>query len=85
MIGFQQSAQTLNRDNLTPAAFMLRRDDPIEALVNPLVMGLPDGRERPFTDRFNPKRWDRIRKAVGLPELRFHDLRKTFASLPAQR
>ena len=49
------------------------------------VAGLPDGQERLFTDRFSSKKWERIRKAVGLPELKFHDLRKTFASLLAQR
>lgn len=49
------------------------------------VATLPDGQERLFTDRFSPKRWERIRKTIGLPELKFHDLRKTFASLLAQR
>ncbi len=49
------------------------------------VATLPDGQERLFVDRFSPKRWERIRKAMGLPELKFHDLRKTFASLLAQR
>lgn len=44
-----------------------------------------EGQERLFTDRFSPKRWERIRKAVDLPDLKFHDLRKTFASLLAQR
>jgi integrase len=46
---------------------------------------LPDGREWLFTDRFSPKKWERVRKAVKLPTLKFHDLRKTFASLLAQR
>ena len=49
------------------------------------VATLTDGAERLLTDRFSPKRWERIRKAVGLPELKFHDPRKTFASLLAQR
>ena len=49
------------------------------------VATLPDGQERLFTDRFSSKKWEKIRKAVGLPELKFHDLRKTFASLLAQR
>jgi len=49
------------------------------------VATLPDGQERLFNDRFSPKRWEKVRKAVGLPELKFHDLRKTFASLLAQR
>jgi len=49
------------------------------------VVTLPDGREKLFTDRFSPKKWERIRKAIRLPELKFHDLRKTFASLLARR
>jgi integrase len=49
------------------------------------IATLPDGREKLFTDGFSPKKWERIRKAVGLPEFKFHDLRKTFASLLAQR
>lgn len=49
------------------------------------VATLPDGRERIFTDRFSPKKWEKVRRAVCLPDLKFHDLRKTFASLLAQR
>jgi integrase len=49
------------------------------------VTTFPDGRERIFTDRFSPKKWEKVRRAVGLPDLKFHDLRKTFASLLAQR
>jgi integrase len=49
------------------------------------VATLVDGQERLFTDRFRAKKWERIRKAIAMPELRFHDLRKTFASLLAQR
>jgi len=49
------------------------------------VTKLPDGQERLFNDRFSPKKWEKIRKTIGLPELKFHDLRKTFASLLAQR
>ena len=59
-----------------------------EAIMTELsnyVATLPDGQEGLFFDRFSPKRWERIRKAIGLPELKFHDLRKTFASLLAQR
>ncbi len=49
------------------------------------VATLPDGQERLFTDRFTSKKWNRVREGVGMPELKFHDLRKTFASLLAQR
>jgi len=46
---------------------------------------VPDGRELLFADRFSPKKWERVRCKAGLPDLKFHDLRKTFASLLAQR
>jgi len=59
--------------------------EPIITELSNHVATFPDGQERPFGDRFSPKKSGRIRKAVGLPELRFHDLRKTFASLLAQR
>jgi len=49
------------------------------------VTGLPDGQERLFADRFSPKLWKKAWKASGLPKVKFHDLRKTFASLLAQR
>ena len=49
------------------------------------VATLQEGQERLFPDKFSPKKWDRVRKAMGLPKLQFHDLRKTFASLLAQR
>jgi integrase len=49
------------------------------------VATLPEGREKLFTDRFSPKKWERIRKVVKLPNLKFPDLRRTFASLLAQR
>jgi integrase len=57
----------------------------IMAELSNYVATLADGREKLFTDRFSPKKWERIRKTVKLPDLRFHDLRKTFASLLAQR
>jgi integrase len=46
---------------------------------------LPDGQERLFTERLPTRRWEKIPRAIGLPDLKFHDLRKTFASLLAQR
>ena len=49
------------------------------------VATLPDGQERLFMDRFTSKKWNRVRDKVRMPHLKFHDLRKTFASLLAQR
>lgn len=49
------------------------------------VVTLQVGQERLFSDRFSPKRWERIRRIVKWPDLMFHDRRKTFASLLAQR
>jgi len=49
------------------------------------VATLPDGQELLFTDRFTSKKWNRVRERVKMPKLKFHDLRKTFASLLAQR
>jgi len=49
------------------------------------VATIAEGQEKLFADRFSPKKWERIRRTVRMPDLRFHDLRKTFASLLAQR
>ena len=38
MIRSQQSAEALDTDDLTVTALMPRLDDPIDALVNPLMM-----------------------------------------------
>jgi len=49
------------------------------------VAGLPDGHETLFTDKFSAKKWDRVRGNVQIFGLTFQVLRKTFASLLAQR
>jgi integrase len=49
------------------------------------VSKLPDGQVRLFGDNFSPKLWKKAWKAAGLSGVKFHDLRKTFASLLAQR
>lgn len=59
--------------------------EPIMTESSNHVATLPDGQEKLFSDRFSPKKWEKVRIAVGLPDLKFHDLRKTFASLLAQR
>lgn len=45
----------------------------------------PNGHDRLFADRFTSKKRNRVREKAGMPKLKFHDLRKTLASLPAQR
>jgi integrase len=59
--------------------------EPIMIELSNYIATLADGQERLFPDKFSPKRWEKTRKAMGLPKLKFHDLRKTFASLLAQR
>jgi len=57
----------------------------IVAELSNYVATLPDGQQLLFPDRFPEKRWKKMRCKAGLPDLKFHDLRKTFASLLAQR
>jgi integrase len=59
-----------------------------EAIMTELanhVAGLDDGQERLFPDRFSSKKWGRVRAKVKCTGLTFQVLRKTFASLLAQR
>jgi integrase len=78
---------TIATRNRKAGKAMAERPIPEEIMtgLSNYVATLPDGREKLFTDRFSPKKWERIRKSVKLPDLKFHDLRKTFASLLAQR
>ncbi len=78
---------TIATRNRKAGKAMAERPIPEEIMtgLSNYVATLPDGQERLFADRFSPKKWERIRTAVKLPELKFHDLRKTFASLLAQR
>jgi integrase len=59
--------------------------EPMMTELSNYVAKLPDGQERLFSDKFSPKRWEKVRRAMGLPKLQFQDLRKTFASLLAQK
>jgi integrase len=78
---------TIATRNRKAGKAMAERPVPPEVVteLSNYVATLPDEQEKIFTDRFSPKKWERIRKAMKMPALRFHDLRKTFASLLAQR
>jgi integrase len=49
------------------------------------ISGLEAEQEKLFSDNFNQKRWKKICKDAGLADLKFHDLRKTFGSMLAQK
>jgi len=57
---------------------------PVMTELQKYVSRLNPEQERIFIDRFNQYRWDKIRNKVGLADLKFHDLRKTFGSVLAQ-
>lgn len=59
--------------------------EPVITELSNYVATLPDGQEQLFPNKFSPKRWEKVGSTMGLPKLQFHDLRKTFASLLAQR
>ncbi|MHC4110028.1 MAG: tyrosine-type recombinase/integrase [Planctomycetota bacterium] len=59
--------------------------EPIMTELSNYVSTLPEWQERLFSDKFSPKKWEKVRRAMGLPKLQFQDLRKTFASLLAQK
>lgn len=59
-----------------------------EAIIAELancVARIPNGQERLFSNRFSPKKWDRVREKVKMFALTFQVLRKTCASLLARR
>gem|GEM_PF-6445913 len=59
-----------------------------EAIMTELsnhVVTLPEGQEQLLADRFSVKRWNRVRTEIKVSGLTFQVLRKTFASLLAQR
>ena len=57
-----------------------------EQLVHPRSVGcfILTGDQHGPVCRFNQNRWEKIREKVGLGDLTFHDLRKTFGSVLAQ-
>jgi integrase len=57
---------------------------PSMAELKKYVSGLPPEQDKILKRSFNKTRWDKVRQKVGLADLKFHDLRKTFDSVPAQ-
>jgi len=57
---------------------------PIMADLKKYVSGLDAEQEKIFNDNFSRYRWVKIRQKLGLDDLKFHDLRKTFGSVLAQ-
>jgi integrase len=57
---------------------------PIMAELKKYVSGLDSKQEKIFVDCFKQYRWNKIREKLGLSDLKFHDLRKTFGSVLAQ-
>jgi integrase len=57
----------------------------IMAELSKYVLAFDVGQENLFNDNFSHKRWKKICEAAGLADLKFHDLRKTFGSVLAQR
>ena len=57
---------------------------PVMKELKKYVSGLDAEQEKIFNDHFTQNRWEKIRQKVGLGDLKFHDLRKTFGSVLAQ-
>jgi len=58
---------------------------PIAAELKKYVANLDPRQERLFSRPFNQYRWTQIRDKLRLRDFKFHDLRKTFGSVLAQR
>jgi integrase len=52
--------------------------------VTKYIHSLDVDQEKLFKTKFNHRIWHKVCKKAGLPDLKFHDLRKTFCSLLAQ-
>ena len=57
---------------------------PVMAELRKYVSAFNPEREKIFNDNFSQNKWNKMRKEVGLADLKFHDLRKTFGSILAQ-
>ncbi len=58
---------------------------PIMTELKKYVSGLDSEQEKIFVDCFKQYRWNKIREKLGLGDFKFHDLRKTFCSVLAQK
>jgi len=58
---------------------------PIMAELKKYVSGLDAKQENIFNDNFSRYRWTQIRRKLRLDDFTFHDLRKTFGSVLAQK
>jgi len=58
---------------------------PIMTELKKYVSELDAKQEDIFTDNFSRYRWTQIRRKLKLDDFTFHDLRKTFGSVLAQR
>jgi integrase len=58
---------------------------PIMAELKKYVSGLDTMQKKIFNNNFSRYRWKKIRRKLGLDDFKFHDLRKTFGSVLAQR
>jgi integrase len=56
----------------------------IMKMLKVYMKNLNHDQEKLFTKKFNPRQWRKICIAAGLVDLKFHDLRRTFASVLAQ-
>lgn len=58
--------------------------EPVMKELRKYIKRLHSEDDRLFVDDFNYKRWRKICEKIGLTGLKFHDLRRTFASILAQ-
>ena len=58
---------------------------PIMAELKKYVSELDTKQEKIFNDNFSRYRWTKIRHKLGLEDFTFHDLRRTFGSVLAQK
>jgi len=83
-IDFGNSSVTARSKNTRKSMGSRPLPVPVMAELKKYVSGLDAEQEKIFNYRFGQCRWEKIRKKVGLVDLKFHDLRKTFGSILAQ-